>query len=694
MTITINARNAGYDSSTFLNQFRASNVARQVGGTWADPNNKFTTSLTVTDRAAPATTNTYDFTGSPHGSQLGAYVNYFNDSFGNSPILLGTFFTGNAATHTITGLTTGGGAAGPGSDGGLGMPRIPPANGGTGDWFALQPVLNTTDHWATWTGAAFDVGQFSLAIAQYQIHNDALLLNLINAQQYNFVGHNSAFNNINDITTRDDTFTGGNLADTIRGFGGNDLLDGGNGADYIDGGNGNDYILGGDGADTLIGGLGNDRQYGGAGEDVLYLSAGADYIDGGVGFNTLALSNPTDMNFNTGTFTGDAFGDTWLSIQAIRGSSGDDTIWAKQTDANIARFYGGGGGDYLGGGLGSDILYGDAGVDRLYGFGGHDLLQGGTGNDVIDGGAGFDRVDFSDHRGSNNLLKINTTGWTIDMANGVATTVTRAAVTTTEIDLFKNVEGVIGSFGNDTIFASGRDASLDGGAGIDTLWLSATHSEKNIITGVTSQVANNDIVDMSSFYGHDTFTYRPGGVLQITSTTSFINAEIVHANVGSDSVVGSSRGETIYGDAGNDTLKGALGADAIIGGSGRDVMTGGLGYVAGDGTRDTFIFNFTTETGATTATCDVITDFTQGVAATADRIYLAGIDANTLAAAVGNQAFSWINTSAFTGVAGQLHYAQSGGNTYVSGDTNGDKIADFMIGLTGIHGLAATDFIL
>jgi Ca2+-binding RTX toxin-like protein len=137
-----------------------------------------------------------------------------------------------------------------------------------------------------------------------------------------------------------------------------------------------------------------------------------------------------------------------------------------------------------------------------------------------------------------------------------------------------------------------------------------------------------------------------------------------------------------------------LGADSIIGGAGRDVMTGGAGASTGDGARDTFVFAATTETGATIATCDVITDFTQGTAATADRINLAGIDANILAAATGNQAFTWINTGAFTGVAGQLHYSQTGGNTYVSGDTNGDKVADFMIGLNGLHALAATDFIL
>jgi hypothetical protein len=42
----------------------------------------------------------------------------------------------------------------------------------------------------------------------------------------------------------------------------------------------------------------------------------------------------------------------------------------------------------------------------------------------------------------------------------------------------------------------------------------------------------------------------------------------------------------------------------------------------------------------------------------------------------------------------QLHYAQAAGNTYVEGDTDGDGLADFVIALTGLHALAAGDFVL
>ncbi len=91
----------------------------------------------------------------------------------------------------------------------------------------------------------------------------------------------------------------------------------------------------------------------------------------------------------------------------------------------------------------------------------------------------------------------------------------------------------------------------------------------------------------------------------------------------------------------------------------------------------------------TTATADVIHDFSH---AEADKIRLDLVDANTTLG--GTQDFAFIGTAAFTNVAGQLRYEQISGNTYVSGDTNGDGIADFMIRLDGLHTLGGGDFIL
>ncbi len=85
---------------------------------------------------------------------------------------------------------------------------------------------------------------------------------------------------------------------------------------------------------------------------------------------------------------------------------------------------------------------------------------------------------------------------------------------------------------------------------------------------------------------------------------------------------------------------------------------------------------------------DRITDFTSHQ----DRIDLSGIDAN--AGAAGDQSFSFVGSSAFSHTAGQLHYQQISGSTYVYTDTNGDSIAHFTIHLDGLHALTSSDFIL
>ena len=69
-------------------------------------------------------------------------------------------------------------------------------------------------------------------------------------------------------------------------------------------------------------------------------------------------------------------------------------------------------------------------------------------------------------------------------------------------------------------------------------------------------------------------------------------------------------------------------------------------------------------------------DFQTGV----DRLDLSRIDANEFQS--GNQAFTIVNQ--FTGVAGQLTVSSIFGNTFVTGDTDGDRAADFQIQITGV----------
>ena len=86
---------------------------------------------------------------------------------------------------------------------------------------------------------------------------------------------------------------------------------------------------------------------------------------------------------------------------------------------------------------------------------------------------------------------------------------------------------------------------------------------------------------------------------------------------------------------------------------------------------------------------DVITDFTPG----SDKIDFSAIDAKTQAGNGGNQAFEFAGQNA-NAVANSVTWFQSGGNTFVQADVNGDTVADLTIELTGLKTLTTDDFVL
>jgi len=139
---------------------------------------------------------------------------------------------------------------------------------------------------------------------------------------------------------------------------------------------------------------------------------------------------------------------------------------------------------------------------------------------------------------------------------------------------------------------------------------------------------------------------------------------------------------TLYGEMGNDVITGGASKEKFDGGVGQDDLTGGVG-------ADTFIFAAASDTKATFAKCDVIEDFSHKQH---DKIDLHQIDADT---GTGDMdAFTFIGTEHFHGKAGELHYLFKGANTFVSGDVDGDKTADFMIELHGHVAPISSDFLL
>lgn len=101
---------------------------------------------------------------------------------------------------------------------------------------------------------------------------------------------------VNWLMGGDDSLTGSDLRDNMRGLGGNDSLSGGLGHDTLAGGTGNDLLDGGAGRDRLMGQAGDDVLIGGLGKDALTGGTGADDFV----FRSLAEGGDTIIDFHSG----------------------------------------------------------------------------------------------------------------------------------------------------------------------------------------------------------------------------------------------------------------------------------------------------------------------------------------------------------------------------------------------------------
>ncbi|MRR50604.1 MAG: DUF4347 domain-containing protein, partial [Rhodocyclaceae bacterium] len=360
----------------------------------------------------------------------------------------------------------------------------------------------------------------------------------------------------------------------------NDTLTGDSGSNVIDGGTGNDSIYGGVGDDTLLGGTGTDGLYGEAGDDLLVGGAGADVLNGGAGTNTASYRNAADGNLtgdNTGITvnmnnasanTREAFGDSFVGIQNIEGSAGDDILIGSNAGVTL---YGLAGNDRLTGGTGNDLLYGGSGDD---------ILEGGRGDDTLNGGEGADRLygnlQSSLENESTAVGGVDTASYASDDASeGVVVDLGTKIGSKGEAegDVLANIANLTGSKYDDELIGDGHANQLDGGAGDDIL----------------EGRGGNDILIGGD--GGDFASYARAGK-GVTVDLRITGSQLIDSDEGSDTLagvenlVGSTRGDTLIGDEfdnillggeGDDRLVGNEGADILIGEEGRDRLEGGDG---------------------------------------------------------------------------------------------------------------------
>ncbi|MGL4395925.1 MAG: beta strand repeat-containing protein [Hyphomicrobium sp.] len=512
--------------------------------------------------------------------------------------------SGNALTNKIIGTAAGNTLNGLGGndniDGGGGNDTI---DGGTGadamfggagnDTFVVDNAGDTVSG-----GSGADTVRSSVS---FTLAADTENLVLIGANAINGTG-NAA---VNVITGNDaaNTLDGGAGADAMDGGGGDDtfIVDdagdtatGGSGIDLVRSsvsftlaadvenlvllganainGTGNalgNTITGNDAANTLSGLDGTDTLIGGDGDDTLQGGAGADALFGGLGTDTASYAaNTTGVTIifaAPANSTGDAFGDTFDSIEIFVGGSGGD-IFAGGSANVVRRFFGLSGDDQLSGGGADDILYGgdgndqlaggdgadgndqlfgEAGNDDLHGVDGNDQLFGGEGDDQLRGYTGDDAMDGgngSDTYWFENQTHIQAADVIADSGTSGTDVITFLSFTTGSFDF--QAMGSVASIEQLT-FTNSQTAAFRAAQLPGTFSVDAASGETNsfLVTQASSFDGSNWVI--SNWDANDTF--------QISGTS------------GANTLTGTSVPDFIFAGDGADTLRGGAGADYLSG---------------------------------------------------------------------------------------------------------------------------------
>lgn len=198
-------------------------------------------------------------------------------------------------------------------------------------------------------------------------------------------------------------------------------------------------------------------------------------------------------------------------------------------------------------------------------------------------------------------------------------------------------DSIFGGAGNDSVSGGWGDDLIFGGAGLNSLW--GVNGNDTITGG-----ADRDVIF--------------GGA----------GRDLIMGGAGDDVIDGGNAGDVISGGAGRDRLRGGGGADVINGGAGRDTMVGGAG-------ADVFVFGSAADIGIG-AGRDRIADFVSGE----DQIDLRGM----------GLIFS---PTGFAG-GGQRSVTFDPARGLLLGDSNGDRVADWMVELAGVDQLVPRDLIL
>lgn len=328
--------------------------------------------------------------------------------------------------------------------------------------------------------------------------------------------------------------------------------------------------------------------------------------------------------------------------------------------------------------------YASSEVD-IYAYGGNDTIYldvGGRygGFNYVEAGAGADRV-YNYFEGGNRIYLED--GNDVYYADGFSTATNYvdevwagSGNDRIQVSTYQSIYN--GEGGNDSFFSVGWSNTFHGGAGVDMISYETQDSDPDLSgTGI--------YIDLSNQIAYAT-NEEEETLISIENAAGTGYGDTIYGANGANTLWGDAGWDLLGGLGGNDKLYGGAGNDKLYGGSGNDLLNGGAGrdFLQGGTGADTFVFSALSDSAAN-SNRDTIDDFYRSEN---DLINLSAIDANTRSA--GNQAFSFIGAAAFSNTAGELRF--SGG--LLSGDVNGDRVADFQVAVSDVTRMYASDFIL
>lgn len=361
--------------------------------------------------------------------------------------------------------------------------------------------------------------------------SSAVVINLANGTASGGEG-NDVLKGIEGIigSTFNDTILGDINHNKLDGYDGNDTLSGNLGDDSLFGSYGNDLLLGDNGSDQLYGDFDNDTLKGGNGDDQLTGGWGDDVLVGGKGLDWAYFEESTKVDLNTGIASSESGVDMLSEIEAIMGSSWNDT------------------------------LIGNAENNTLDGNWGDDWLSGGLGDDNLYGSKGIDWVSYNDAESA----------VTVDLAMGIAT----GGV---GVDFLQEIENVQGSQYNDTLTGDFNSNTIEGGAGNDLIngggysdiLIGGLGNDNYVVDDIGDIVTEGLNAGADKISSSVTYTL-PTYVENLTLTgSSSINGI---GNFGNNVIIGNSAINQLKGGNGNDTLDGKTGNNVLTGGAGSDIF--------------------------------------------------------------------------------------------------------------------------